>query len=71
MGKKTEQSHKIYNEMAWEYDFGPEGNYTRSHKKEIIKKAELRDGDNILDVACGNGYLLENSPKRRELMPLV
>ena len=57
--------------MAWEYDFGPEGHYTRSHKKEIIKKAELRDGDNILDVACGNGYLLENSPKRRELMPLV
>ena len=44
---------------------------TRSHKQEIIKKAELRDGDNILDVACGNGYLLENSPKRRELMPLV
>jgi len=71
LGKKTEQSHKIYNEMAWEYDFGPEGHYTRSHKKEIIKKAELRAGDNILDVACGNGYLLENSPKRRELMPLV
>ena len=64
MGKKTEQSHKIYNEMAWEYDSGPEGNYTRSHKKEIIKKAELRDGDNILDVACGNGYLLGELSKK-------
>lgn len=64
MGKKTEQSHKIYNEMAWEYDLGPEGHYTRSHKKEIIKKAELRDGDNILDVACGNGYLLGELSKK-------
>lgn len=58
MGKKTEQSHKVYNEMAWEYDSAPEGRYTRPHKEEIIKKAVLRDGDNILDVACGNGYLL-------------
>ncbi|MDD3340133.1 MAG: methyltransferase domain-containing protein [Lachnospiraceae bacterium] len=58
MGKKTEQSQKVYNEMAWEYDFAPEGNYTRPHKEEITKKAVLRDGDNILDVACGNGSLL-------------
>lgn len=58
MGKKTEQSQKVYNEMAWEYDSAPEGRYTRPHKEEIIKKAALRDGDNILDVACGNGYLL-------------
>ncbi|MDD2959650.1 MAG: methyltransferase domain-containing protein [Lachnospiraceae bacterium] len=58
MGKKTEQSQKVYNEMAWEYDSAPEGNYTRPHKEEITKKAVLRDGDNILDVACGNGSLL-------------
>lgn len=58
MGKKTEQSQKVYNEMAWEYDSAPEGRYTRAHKEEIIKKAVLKDGDNILDVACGNGSLL-------------
>lgn len=57
MGKKTEQSQKVYNKMAQEYDSSPEGNYTRPHKEEIMKKAALRDGDNILDVACGNGYL--------------
>ena len=51
MGKKTEQSQKVYNEMAWEYDSAPEGRYTRPHKEEIIKKAALRDGDNILDEA--------------------
>ena len=64
MGKKTEQSQKVYNEMAWEYDSAPEGRYTRPHKEEIIKKAVLRDGDYILDVACGNGYLLGELSKK-------
>lgn len=64
MGKKTEQSKKVYNEMAWEYDSAPEGRYTRPHKEEILKKAVLRDGDNILDVACGNGYLLGELSKK-------
>ena len=43
MGKKSEQSQKVYNEMAWEYDSAPEGRYTRPHKEEIMKKAVLRD----------------------------
>lgn len=64
MGKKTEQSQKVYNEIAWEYDSSSEGNYTRPHKEEIMKKAVLRDGDYILDVACGNGYLLGELSKR-------
>lgn len=64
MGKKTDQSQRVYNEMAQEYDSSPEGNYTRPHKAEIIKRAVLRDGDNILDVACGNGYLLGELSKR-------
>lgn len=37
---------------------------TKSHKQEIIKKAVLRDGDNVLDVACGNGYLLGELSKK-------
>lgn len=64
MGKKTEQSQKVYNEMAWEYDNAPEGRYTRPHKEEIMKKAVLREGDNILDVACGNGRLLGELSKK-------
>ena len=58
MGKKSEQSQKVYNEMAWEYDSAPEGRYTRPHKEEIMKKAVLRDGDNILDVACAHVVIL-------------
>lgn len=64
MGKKTEQSQKVYNEMARDYDSAPEGSYTRPHKEEIIKRAVLREGDNILDIACGNGYLLGELSKK-------
>lgn len=64
MGKRTEQSKKVYNEMAWKYESAPEGNYTRPHKEELIKKIVLRDGDKILDVACGNGYLLGELSKK-------
>ena len=64
MGKRTEQSKKVYNEMAWKYESAPEGNYTRPHKEEIIKKIVLRDGDKILDVACGTGYLLGELSKK-------
>lgn len=67
MGKKTEQSQKVYNEMAWIYDSAPEGNYTRPHKEELIKKVVLREGDNVLDVACGNGYLLGALSKKARI----
>ena len=67
MGKKTEQSQKVYNDMAPGYDASPEGNYTRPHKEEIMKKAVLRDGDNILDVACGNGHLLGELSKKAKI----
>lgn len=67
MGKKSEQSQKVYNEMARKYDSAPEGNYTRPHKAELIKKIALRDGDSILDVACGNGYLLAELSKKAKV----
>ena len=64
MGKKSEQSRKAYNKMAWGYDSAPEGNYTRPHKAELMKRIALRDGDSILDVACGDGYLLGELSKK-------
>lgn len=58
MGKRTERSKKIYDQMAAGYDTSPEGYYTKPHKAELMKQIIIRDGDSILDVACGNGTLL-------------
>ncbi|WP_312159709.1 methyltransferase domain-containing protein [Oscillibacter sp.] len=58
MGKRTERSKKTYDQMAAGYDTSPEGYYTKPHKAELIKRVIVRDGDSVLDVACGNGTLL-------------
>ena len=67
MGKKAEQSQTTYDKMALEYDSMPEGKYTRDHKAELIKKVVVRDGDTILDVACGNGLLLAELSKKAKV----
>ena len=58
MGKRAERSKLTYDNMAAEYDTSREGRYTRPHKAELIRRVTVRDGDSILDVACGNGTLL-------------
>lgn len=58
MGKRTERSKRTYNQMAAGYDTSPEGYYTKPHKAELIKQVVIRDGDSVLDVACGNGSLM-------------
>lgn len=58
MGKRTERSKRTYDQMAAGYDTSPEGYYTKPHKAELMKQVILRDGDSVLDVACGNGTLL-------------
>ena len=58
MEKRTERSKRTYDRMAAGYDTSPEGYYTQPHKAELIKQVILRDGDSVLDVACGNGTLL-------------
>ena len=58
MGKRAERSKITYDKMAVGYDTSPEGNYTRPHKAELTKQVVLRDGNSVLDVACGNGTLL-------------
>lgn len=67
MGKRAEHSRTTYDQMAAGYDTSPEGNYTRPHKAELIKKVFVRDGDNLLDVACGNGFLLGELSKKAKV----
>lgn len=67
MGKRTERSQKKYDKMAANYDTSPEGNYTKPHKEELVKQVIVHDGDNIVDVACGNGSLLRAISKRANI----
>ena len=67
MSAKTEESRAAYNKIAAEYDSSPEGRYTRFHIKELSETIDLRDGDVVLDVACGNGTLLRELSKKAEI----
>lgn len=66
MNKKTEESRIAYNKIASEYDTSREGYYTRFHIKELFDTIDLSDGDIVLDVACGNGTLLQELSKKQK-----
>lgn len=67
MGKRADRSKEMYNKMAQGYDTSPEGKYTRPHKAKLIEQAVIRDGYRILDVACGNGFLLGTLSKKAQV----
>lgn len=67
MNKKTEESRIAYNKIASEYDTSREGYYTRFHIKELSNTIDLSDGDIVLDVACGNGTLLQELSKKAKI----
>ncbi|MDE5580474.1 MAG: class I SAM-dependent methyltransferase [Treponemataceae bacterium] len=67
MKNKTEASRLAYNKIASEYDVSKEGRYTRFHIGELSDTIDLRDGDVVLDVACGNGTLLRELSKRADI----
>lgn len=64
MKNKTEQSRTAYNQIASHYDASMEGRYTRFHIRELVDTIDPRDGDVVLDVACGNGTLLRELSKK-------
>lgn len=67
MNQKTEQSRTAYNQIASRYDASREGQYTRFHIRELADTIDLRDGDVVLDVACGNGTLLRELSKKAKI----
>ena len=56
---KTEQSKIAYNKKAQDYDNTPEGKFTFLFKQELVNAISLKSYTNVLDVACGNGALLD------------
>lgn len=67
MNDKTAQSRAAYNKIAARYDASREGRYTRFHIRELADTVDLRDGDVVIDVACGNGTLLRELSKRADI----
>lgn len=65
MNKKMEQAKIAYNKIAAEYDRSREGRYTRFHIKELSELIDLREGQAVLDVACGTGTLLGELSKKQ------
>ena len=56
---RTEQSRNTYNSRAQNYTETPEGRFTAQFKQELVRAVQLKPGAVVLDVACGNGDLLE------------
>ncbi|HNW85443.1 MAG TPA: methyltransferase domain-containing protein [Candidatus Limiplasma sp.] len=57
--KYEERSARSYQKIADHYDDSPEGRYTLEFKNLLLKSVQIPDGGQVLDVACGNGRLLE------------
>ena len=55
----SEKSKAAYNEKADNYDGSPEGKFTRGLQLLLVSEMAWRENDAVLDVACGNGSLLE------------
>ncbi|HEX3044501.1 MAG TPA: methyltransferase domain-containing protein [Bacillota bacterium] len=58
MNLKEQQSQGAYNKLAKNYDNTFDGRFTRPFKDELVSQVILKDGDAVLDVACGTGELL-------------
>jgi ubiquinone/menaquinone biosynthesis C-methylase UbiE len=62
-GMNNEKSKSAYNKIADYYDESPDGRFTSRFKELLLSATTLHDGQNVLDVACGNGSLLSSMNK--------
>ena len=69
MGKTKfeRRSFRSYQKIADHYDDSPEGRYTLAFKELLLEMIQIPDGSKVLDVACGNGRLLEMMSRRQPL----
>lgn len=58
MNLHEERSIRSYSKKADHYDQTLDGRMTRRIKQLLVEHVEIADGSSVLDVACGNGRLL-------------
>ena len=68
MANFSEKSRIAYDKIADCYDDTPEGKFTRRHKSLLLSNIILQDGMHVLDVACGNGTLLADMKKQKDII---
>lgn len=62
-----EKSRNSYNKKAKDYDNTFDGRFTERFKSLLLEYIDIKPGDNILDVACGNGTFLHMLSKRCDI----
>jgi ubiquinone/menaquinone biosynthesis C-methylase UbiE len=60
------RSKATYNELAAGYDASFEGEYTAQFKFLLLNAVKIQPGNSILDIACGNGRLLNMFAKQNQ-----
>lgn len=58
MNRFEKRSKEAYNEIAAGYDASFEGEYTARFKSLLLDAVTIQPDDHVLDIACGNGRLL-------------
>ncbi|MCL1996593.1 MAG: class I SAM-dependent methyltransferase [Defluviitaleaceae bacterium] len=65
---KVEEKNIIaYDKKADNYDKTLDGKFTEKFKSLLLSTMELKNGDSVLDVACGNGTLLSKMARLKEI----
>jgi ubiquinone/menaquinone biosynthesis C-methylase UbiE len=60
----AQKSRESYNRKADDYDSTFDGRFTRRFKELLLEKMNIKVGDFVLDVACGNGTFLKMASDR-------
>ncbi len=64
--KYERRSVQSYQKKADHYDDTFDGRFTREFKEQLLRNVQISTGDRVLDVACGNGRLLEMLSKKHD-----
>jgi ubiquinone/menaquinone biosynthesis C-methylase UbiE len=64
---KTEQSRKSYNRKAANYEATYDGKVTQPLKRMMLNIIEVRNGQTVVDVACGTGDLIAAVSKKADI----